>query len=179
MKSISDPARGDEPRKHHPAIIFLHWLTLLCIVIAALIALLREIVEEPFWRQLLIETHQQVGLAVFACVILRLGFRLRFRAGNPMDGLPRLMRLAATITHWSLYALLLGLPLLGWATTNAHNLQLSFLGITQLPNLVGADSELADQILDWHILGAWALLDRKSTRLNSSHSDRSRMPSSA
>ena len=33
---------------------------------------------------------------------------------------------------------------------------------------------------DWGLgIGDWGLGDRKSTRLNSSHSDRSRMPSSA
>ena len=36
-----------------------------------------------------------------------------------------------------------------------------------------------DKALPWLEAGAFLLPDRKSTRLNSSHSDRSRMPSSA
>ncbi len=158
MKSFRYRPPHHVPKKHHPMTIFLHWGTVLCIVAAVSAVLLREIVEEKYWRQLLLETHRQMGLIVFFCVAVRLGVRLRFGMADHTAGLPRLMRLAATSAHCSLYGLMVGLPLLGWATTNAHNLQVRFLGLVVLPDLVSVDSELAIQLSDFHALGAWALL---------------------
>ena len=41
------------------------------------------------------------------------------------------------------------------------------------------DKEILEVLSDYHENDIADMLDRKSTRLNSSHSDRSRMPSSA
>jgi len=157
MKSTIYPPLSTEPEKHHPLTITLHWGTVICLVIAVAAVLLREIIEDKYWRQILLESHRQLGLVIFFGVALRIGVRLRFGMANHMSGMPWLIRLAAVSAHWLLYGLLLGLPLLGWATTNAHNLPVSFLGLISLPSLVGDDGELADQLSDFHVLGAWAL----------------------
>lgn len=158
MRATRYPPLHTEPGKHHTMTIVLHWGTVICIVAAVSAILLREIVEERFWRQLLLESHRQLGLVVLFCVALRIGIRLRFGMANHMAGLPWPMRLAAMGTHWCLYGLMIGLPLLGWATTNAHNLRVHFLGLTYLPSLARADSELADLLSDFHVTGSWALL---------------------
>jgi len=158
MKSTIYPPLNTEPGKHHPLTITLHWGTVICIVIAVAAVLLREIIEDKYWRQVLLESHRQMGLIIFFGVAVRLGVRLRFGMAKHMSGMPRLVRLAAVGAHWTLYALLVGLPLLGWAATNAHNLPVDFLGLIKLPSLVNDDGELADQLSDFHILGAWALL---------------------
>jgi cytochrome b561 len=153
----SGPARA-EPKKHHPLTIALHWGTVLCIVVAVTTVLLCEIVGDKFWRQVLQETHRQLGLAVLLVVGLRIGVRMRHRMADHMVGAPRHVRLAAMGCHWGLYGLLIGLPLLGWAATNAHNLQVRFLGLIPLPAMSVVDSELADQLSDMHLLGSWILL---------------------
>jgi cytochrome b561 len=67
------------------------------------------------------------------------------------------MRVAAGATHVALYALLLAMPLLGWALSNAQGKPVHFLGAT-LPALVGDDEDLADRLQAWHIDAAWVLL---------------------
>ncbi len=63
-----------------------------------------------------------------------------------------------TFTHWVIYATVGGEALLGWCVSNAHAVHLKLPGLLPLPDLVGADSELADTLQDYHIWGAWLLL---------------------
>jgi cytochrome b561 len=42
--------------------------------------------------------------------------------------------------------------------TSAHGISLHFLGVIHLPQLVAADSELADTLSDYHIWLSWVLL---------------------
>lgn len=158
MKSARKSQARAEPGKHHPLTMAMHWGTVLCIVVSVTAALLCEWVGDKYWRTLLLDTHRQLGLVVLLGVALRIGVRLRYRMADHMAGLSKAVRLAAMGCHWCLYGLLLGLPLLGWATTNAHNLQVRFLGLIPLTALVGVDSELADELSDYHVLGSWILL---------------------
>jgi cytochrome b561 len=145
-------------QKHHPLTRALHWGTVLCLLVAVSTILIREGVGDKHWRMLLMETHRQLGLLVMLGVAARLYVRQRHGMQNHMQGLPLAMRMGAVACHWLLYALLVGLPLLGWASTNAHNLNVHFLGVFQLPTLANVDSELADELSDYHMLGAWVLL---------------------
>jgi cytochrome b561 len=158
MRFATAKPRDFAAQKHHWLTITLHWATVLCIVLAVASVLLREMVEDKFWRQALLETHRQLGMVVLLGVAIRLGVRMRYGMADHMRGLPWPMRMAAQGAHWCLYGLLVAIPLLGWATTNAHNLQLRFAGLIELPALVGVDSEFADELSDNHVLASWALL---------------------
>jgi cytochrome b561 len=144
--------------KHHSATIALHWGTVLCLLLAVAAVLLRELTGDKIWRIVLLESHRQLGLLILMGVAARLYVRQRHGLQDHMQGLPWPMRLAATTVHWLLYGLLCGLPLLGWATSNAHNIGVRLFGLVPLPALAQADSELADVLSDYHILGAWVLL---------------------
>jgi cytochrome b561 len=158
MKSARYSQRQSKIEKHHPMTIALHWATLLCIVIAVATVLLCEIVGDKFWRQLLVESHRQLGLLVLLGVAMRLYARQRYGMADHMSDLPKPMRLMAGAVQICLYSLLVALPLLGWATTNAHNLPVRLFGLIPLPLLAETDAELADQLSDYHVLAAWALL---------------------
>jgi cytochrome b561 len=158
MKSARYSQLQSKVEKHHPMTIALHWATLLCIVIAVATVLLCEIVGDKFWRQLLIESHRQLGLLVLLGVAMRLYVRRRYGMADHMSDLPRPMRLMAGAVQCCLYSALVALPLLGWATTNAHNLSVRLFGLIPLPLLAETDAELADQLSDYHVLAAWALL---------------------
>jgi cytochrome b561 len=145
-------------KKHHPLTIALHWGTVICIVIAVGSVLFREVIGDKFWRTLLLDTHRQCGLLIMLAVAARLYVRQRHGMANHMQGLPMLMQVAAKAAHWMLYAMLVALPLLGWATTNAHNLSVRLFGLIPLPWITEVDSEWADTLSDYHALGAWILL---------------------
>jgi cytochrome b561 len=57
-----------------------------------------------------------------------------------------------------MYGALLALPVLGWATTNAHGVTLKLFGVVPLPRVAIEDPDLADTLSDYHVWAAWALL---------------------
>jgi cytochrome b561 len=144
--------RVTRPRK----LVILHWLTVLCVCLAAALILIRDEVDGRALRQWLLEGHRHFGLFVLILFFVRVVIRLRL-GKLPSEIKSRFIRAAAASTHIALYALLLALPLLGWSTSNAQDKPVHLFGLT-LPALVKADDDLADQLQAWHIDAAWILL---------------------
>ena len=144
------PAR---PRK----LVALHWLTVLCVVAAATFILTRDEVDGKAVRQWLLEGHRHFGLFVLLLFFARVVIRIRLGKLPHDNQASRVVRILAGLTHIALYALLIGLPLLGWALSSAEGKPVHFLGLT-LPALVSADEDLADTLQAWHLNAAWVLL---------------------
>jgi cytochrome b561 len=157
MKARSGMTLSAVPR--HPAVtVVLHWGTAAALAVSVSAMFVRDALEDRFWRQLLLEVHRQLGLLVLIAVGVRIALRLTGGLANHASDMRRLLRWAAHAGHAALYALLVALPLEGWALTSAHGISLSILGVVHLPALLGADSELADTLADYHVLAAWCLL---------------------
>ena len=147
----SKPAR---PRN----IVLFHWLTVLCVCVAAILILLRdEVVSGRELKLWLLEGHRHFGLFVLALFFIRVVVRIRTGKLAAVGRMSKPIRAVATLTHLALYALLLAQPLLGWALSNAQDRPVHLFGLT-LPALVGADEDLADSLQAWHIDTAWVLL---------------------
>jgi cytochrome b561 len=144
------PAR---PRK----LVVLHWLTVFCVIAAVTFILTRDQVDGKAVRQWLLEGHRHFGLFVLMLFLARVAIRFRLGKLPQADRLPRVARLLAGLTHVALYALLLTLPLLGWALSSAEGKPVHLFGLT-LPALVSADEDLADTLQAWHLNAAWVLL---------------------
>jgi cytochrome b561 len=67
----------------------------------------------------LLATHKTLGVALFLLVLVRLALRLVLGAPPLPADLPPIMRLGAALSHWALYALMIAMPLLGWAMMSA------------------------------------------------------------
>jgi cytochrome b561 len=146
------------PPRHAKPTIALHWLSVLAIVVSVAAALLRELTEDKGLRVVLMDVHRQVGLLMLVALVLRLMVRFRVGMADHAGTNSTLERRAAQLAHLSLYVMLLVMPLLGLAVSNAHAVQIKLFGLIPLPRLVGEDSDLADQLSDWHVWVAWALL---------------------
>ncbi|NOU21547.1 MAG: cytochrome b, partial [Methyloglobulus sp.] len=144
--------------KHSKATILLHWGTVLAIVVSVGAMFIREYIEEKSYRIGLLEVHRQLGMLVLFGVVMRLAVRYRGGLVKHVAPMSILTRLCAGLCHTTLYLLLIALPLLGWAVTNAHNVDLNLFGIGHLPRLVTDDSDLADELTDYHIWVSWGLL---------------------
>jgi cytochrome b561 len=143
--------------KHSRATIALHWCSVALVLISAAAVLLRELVETPGLRVFLLDLHRQTGTLVLLGLVLRVAVRFTIGLADLSKGMPVILKLAAHMAHLALYGMLLGLPLLGWAVSNAHGVPISLLGLP-LPNLVQADSDLADTLTDYHVWAAWGML---------------------
>jgi cytochrome b561 len=158
LKNETLPRENGEGVSTRPGrLVALHWLTLLCVVSAVVLILIRDEVAGRAMRQWLLDGHRHFGVLVLLLFVARVALRIRSGKLPPGGDPSRLTRAAAALVHAALYALLLALPLLGWALNDALGKPAHLLGVA-LPALVGVDEDLADTLLTWHQDAAWLLL---------------------
>jgi cytochrome b561 len=150
-------AHDDDAITRPRSLVALHWLTVLCVLGAATLIITRDEVSGRAIRMWLLEGHRHFGLLVLLLFVVRVLLRIRLGKLPSEANTSKAVRIAAAVTHIALYALLLSLPLLGWALSDAQGKPVHFFGLT-LPNIVGEDEDLGDQLQDWHLDAAWALL---------------------
>ena len=156
MRSSASAAPAIE---RHPLVTrVLHWATAVILVVSVSAILYRETTEQKTLRQVLMELHRQLGLLVLLLLVARVAIRSVKGLVNHAPGPSAARRRAAAVAHWSMYGVIAGLVLLGWALCNAHAIHLRLFGVIPLPDLVAADSDLADTLSDYHIWAAWVLL---------------------
>lgn len=82
----------------------------------------------------LYSAHKLVGFTLFWLVLARLVYRLKNGAPPDEPTLEPWQRLASHVTHWSLYGLLVLVPLMGWIGISLYPARDVF-GLFQLPAL--------------------------------------------
>ncbi|TGD95066.1 cytochrome b [Methylobacterium nonmethylotrophicum] len=108
-------------------------------------------------RRELLDIHKSVGLTVLLLLPLRLVYRLI--AGEPAYRAPpsRSAHLAAKVAHWSLYVLMLLLPVSGYVYSAAGGYGLPLFGLFSFPRLVPVDKALSQAGYGAHYWIAWAV----------------------
>lgn len=106
----------------------------------------------------LIAWHLSVGVAILAVMMVRALWRLSHREPPAPVALPASLRIVSRVTHVLLYALLVALPLLGWANASARGWPVTLFGILPLPPLSATGSPLGRQLGDLHQVVAIELL---------------------
>lgn len=130
------------PLRYTRTAIALHWLA--AALVLANFALGPWMVDLPITPQKLrlYGWHKWIGITVFLLVFIRLAWR-RWHPAPPPVAMPAWQRRAATTTHGLLYALMLLIPLSGWLYSSATGVQVVYLGLVPLPDLVAKDKALA------------------------------------
>lgn len=95
----------------------LHWS--MAIAILAMLFIGAGMVVSLRYRELLLDLHRPLGLAILLLAIVRLANRLRHAPPPLPQDLPAIQVWAAKASHWLLYALMLAMPLIGWAMLSA------------------------------------------------------------
>ncbi|WP_333676279.1 cytochrome b [Dyella sp.] len=157
MATSTDSAGNTTAPARPRRLVLVHWLTVLCLLGAAIAILTRDEVSARAARQWLLEFHRHFGLFVLALFFIRLVVRARAGALASPGDTSIVARAAAALVHTALYVLLLVQPLLGWALSNAQDKPVHLFGLT-LPALVAADEDRADTLQTWHTNVAWLLL---------------------
>ncbi len=90
----------------------------------------------PMTKFKLYQLHKSIGVTILLLALCRLGWRLTHRP-PPLPDMPPLQRFAAEAGHVLLYALMLALPLTGWALVSASplNLPTVLYGVIPWPHL--------------------------------------------
>jgi len=126
------------------------------LVIANLaLGLLHEPLEDTIQ---LIPLHKSIGLTVLFLSIARLAWRLAWRTPEYASPLGRWTTLGSRAIHWSLYALMVVMPLTGWIFSSAGKRPLAWfgipfpkLGVTKADPIVGLSHE-SHEVLGWVML---------------------------
>lgn len=129
--------------------ISLHWLTLLLIIAAYVLAtLLQDMKLSPLKLQLY-AWHKWLGISV----LFLLPLRLLMRWLDPLDHRAELSHLEvklSAVVHGLLYLLLICVPLLGWLHSSASGFSVVWFGVLPLPDLVGKVKALAEIFKELH-----------------------------
>ena len=103
----------------------------------------------------LVQIHKPLGIAILLLVLVRIAMRLRFGAPPLPADLPEPMKLAAHLSHYAFYGLMLAMPLLGWGMLSAAAYPVQVLGIT-LPPILSQSETLHSLLWNAHRTLAFA-----------------------
>ena len=110
---------------------FFHWfmaITLLCLFIVGYNL-------ENFVMPALFKAHKAIGFLILLIVVARLLWRFGNITPSYESSMPKWMVLAGHAMHYTLYALMIVVPLAGFISSNAGQYPVSFLFLFDMPSL--------------------------------------------
>jgi len=125
----------------HPKARLLHWL-MAPLVIAMLFIGIGMLSTTSSAYALLLAIHKPLGAAIGMLLLLRIVVRLRHPPPPLPADLPAWQQRAAHGSHWLLYALLLLMPLSGWAMLSAAGYPVTLGAGIVLPPIMPRDAGL-------------------------------------
>jgi cytochrome b561 len=133
----------------------LHWLMAACILAMFFIGVGMVSTIMPKYVPLL-ATHKTLGITILVLALIRLGVRARYGAPALPADLPGPMKLAAQLSHYALYALMIGMPLIGWAMLSAGAYPVVLYGNIRLPAILPQSAGLHTLLWNAHFYLAFA-----------------------
>ena len=133
----------------------LHWLIAVCILAMLFIGVGMVSTVAPKFLSL-VAIHKSLGIAVLVLALIRLAVRLRYGAPALPADLPEPMKLAAYLSHYALYALMIGMPLIGWAMLSAAAYPVVVFGGVRLPAILPQSASLHSLLWSAHFYLAFA-----------------------
>jgi cytochrome b561 len=129
-----------------------HWTIAALVIVNLTIGLLHDAIGG-------MPLHKAIGLTVLALTAARLGWRLLHPAPPLPAHTPAWERAAAHATHWTLYLLMVAMPLTGWLMVSGGPTPrpTSWFGLAQVPPLpvgraAGGFGHEAHELLGWLML---------------------------
>jgi len=138
--------------------IALHWLAALLIFTTFPLGVyMHELALSPL-KLKLISYHKWLGVTIFLLTMARLAWRATHTPPPLPETIPAWQQRAAHGVHLLLYVLLLAIPVSGWLMSSAKGIPVVYLGLVQLPDLVGKDKALGDLLAGVHQMLNFGLL---------------------
>jgi cytochrome b561 len=132
----------------------IHWLMLMLLIAVYACMNLSEAFPKGSDQRAALKTwHYMLGLSVFAMTWLRLAVRMASLVPRVEPEPPVWQRLSARAVHVALYALMIGMPLLGWLILSTKGKPIPFFGL-ELPALIGENRPLEKLFMEFHEIGS-------------------------
>jgi cytochrome b561 len=127
----------------------LHWLMAVCILGMLFIGVGMVSTVMPKYLTL-VSIHKPLGIAILVLALVRLVVRLRSGAPPLPVDLPEPMKLAAYLSHYAFYLLMIGLPLIGWGMLSAAAYPVVLFGGVHLPAILPQSDSLHTLLWNAH-----------------------------
>jgi cytochrome b561 len=127
----------------------LHWLLAICILAMLFIGVGMVSTVMPKYLAL-VSIHKPLGIAILVLALVRLAVRLRYGSPPLPADLPEPMKLAAQLSHYALYALMIAMPLIGWAMLSAAAYPVVLYGNVHLPAILPLSDSLHTLLWNAH-----------------------------
>jgi cytochrome b561 len=136
-------------RRFTPLQRTLHWVMAVCILAMLFIGVgMVSTVARDYLT--LVNIHKPLGVLILILALIRLVVRLVYGAPPlPLD-LPEPMKLAAYLSHYALYALMIVMPLIGWAMLSAAEYPVVIWPGIWLPQILPLDPSLHTLLWNAH-----------------------------
>ena len=142
-------------RRFTPLQRLLHWLMAACILAMLFIGVGMVSTVMPKYLTL-VSIHKPLGIAILALALIRLALRLRYGAPPLPADLPGPIKFAAQASHYAFYALMIGMPLIGWGMLSAAAYPVVLFGGWHLPAILPQSDSLHTLLWDAHFYLAFA-----------------------
>ncbi len=133
----------------------LHWLMAACILAMLFIGIGMISVVTPKYLTL-IQIHKSLGIAILVLALIRLTMRLAYGAPALPPDLPVPLKLAAESSQYLFYALMIGMPLIGWGMLSASSPHVVLFGGAHLPSILPVSARLFTILQQAHYYLAFA-----------------------
>jgi cytochrome b561 len=145
----------DMPTPQYPgAMRILHWLVAVLVLatwpLGMIIQFVRDDVKLDFYL-----LHESLGFTVLWLMLVRIGTRLT--SPIPKSAAPDPMAPVAHAVHFSLYLMLIVMPVSGFLATNAHGFPLIWFGVVPVWSPIGKAPDIAPILSTLHQWSAWIL----------------------
>lgn len=148
---MSTPA---SPERYSYKARWFHWVMAILIVLAYTLILSRsQFAKGSDPRMFVVQAHFWTGILILAMAFFRLAERHRHTPPAITPPLEGVLRLAATVSHFALYAFLFAQPLMGlftvWLEKGALPIPLTSLTI---PSPFAISKDIAEDLEHYHVL---------------------------
>jgi cytochrome b561 len=98
----------------------------------------------------LVSIHKPLGLAILVLAVVRILVRLRVGTPGLPPDLPAPMKLAAGLSHYALYGLMIAMPLIGWGMLSAAAYPVQLFDGVSLPQILPQNDGLHTLLWNLH-----------------------------
>ena len=126
----------------------LHWIMAICILAMLFIGVGMVSTVKPDYLKL-VSIHKPLGVAILILALIRLAVRITRGAPPLPANMPEPMKLAAILSHYAFYALMIALPLLGYGMLSAADYPVIVFGM-HVPSLLPHSNSLHTLLWNAH-----------------------------
>jgi cytochrome b561 len=150
---MAGSASSGREATYSPGARHFHWWTVALIAIQVPLGLYMvyrgEITKFDGLTNTLYSWHKTLGLVILLLVLARLYYRFSHGAPSDEPTIEWWEKAASHLTHWSLYLLLILVPIMGWLGISLYGAREVF-GLFSIPPLAAPDQAAAERVLMLH-----------------------------